>query len=73
MNSQQKYLQEYFQQNTDRKWKIQNYIANLSREQLFNLYIAKKINHKDLTVRRYLLEAKEKSDEKQNPQQPQTN
>jgi hypothetical protein len=54
MNKQQKYIDDYFATDADRKWKIQNYIAGLSTEQLFKLYIEKKINHVDMTVRRYL-------------------
>lgn len=67
MNKQQ-YIDDYFSTDTERKWTIQNYIANLTREQLFQLFIIKKINHKDLTVRLYLKEQNEQNTQRQSKQ-----
>ena len=52
----ERYIEDYFAFDSELKWKKQDYIKNLTKGQLFKLYINKKVDHYDLTVRRYLHE-----------------
>ena len=58
MNKEEQFIADYFNSDLEppRRWKIQDYIKGLNKEQLFGLFVKKELNWKDLTVRRYLLD-----------------